>query len=42
VARRPAGNRRQAGHTSYPYLKQKPVEIRDAICVGIGAWMKKA
>ena len=42
VARRPAGKNRQAGHSSHQYLTAKLVELREAIQVGITAWMKKA
>lgn len=42
VARRPAGSRRQAGHTTSPYLKKTFVELREAIKLGIIAWVKKA
>ena len=42
VARRPAGKKRQAGHSQFPYLPAKLGELREAIQVGITAWMKKA
>jgi hypothetical protein len=42
AARRPAGGKRQAGHKTFPYLPEKLLDLREAIAIGISAWVKKA
>ena len=42
AARRPTNSKRQAGHTASPYLREKLLELRNAISTGIVAWVAKA